>query len=101
MTLDWPFWLVGVLLMRAMSRYREFAADRGSALLTGAPEQLMSALEKIGGEEPRGDLRDGAAVSALCIVGTRRGGLFADHPPLEQRLAALAQIGREMGRPVG
>jgi heat shock protein HtpX len=101
MTLYWPFWLVGLLLMRAMSRYREYAADRGSALLTGAPGQLMSALQKIAGREPRGDLRGGAAVSALCIVGTRRGGLLADHPPLEDRLARLAEMARELGKPLG
>ena len=98
----WPFWLLGLLLMRAMSRYREYTADRGSALLTGAPEQLMSALTKIGGETPRGDLRGGAAVSALCVVPTRRRWwLLADHPPLRKRLARLERMAREQGRAVG
>jgi heat shock protein HtpX len=85
-----------------VSRYREFAADRGSALLTGAPEQLMSALEKLSGhaiEIPHADLR---AANAFCIVSTetKRFALFSDHPPLEKRLAALAEIAREIGRAV-
>lgn len=98
-----PVWLVGVLLMRSVSRCREFAADRGSALVTGAPEELMSALVKIYGEEPRGDLRGGAAVSALCIRGFEHSqwALLRDHPPLEKRLARLAAMAREQGRAVG
>ncbi|MDQ3993510.1 MAG: M48 family metalloprotease [Actinomycetota bacterium] len=105
----WPVHVIGLLLMWTISRYREFAADRGSALVTGAPEQLMSALAKIGGREPRGDLRGGAAVSALCIVPAQRGKrrfqfldrleLMMDHPPLEKRLDALAEMARDLGRP--
>ncbi|HEY3183277.1 MAG TPA: M48 family metalloprotease [Gaiellaceae bacterium] len=100
-----PLWMVGSLLTLALSRYREFVADRGSALLTGAPEQLMSALQKLaspGGEIPHEDLRRLGAVEALCIVPNRRVivAALADHPPLEKRLAALAEIAREMGRPV-
>lgn len=104
----WPVHLLGLLLMWTISRYREYAADRGSAVITGAPEQLMSALTKIAGREPRGDLRGGAAVSALCIVPAqrkskfdflRRFEVFVDHPPLEKRLARLADIALEMGRP--
>ena len=95
--LYWPFWLLGLLLMRAVS-----SLPRGSALLTGAPEQLMSALTKLSGVEAQGDLRGGAAVSALCVVESRhRWGLFADHPPLAKRLARLAEMAREQGRPVG
>jgi heat shock protein HtpX len=97
-----PVFALGYLLMWTISRYREYVADRGSALLTGAPERLMSALQKIGGDEPQGDLRGGAAVSALCIVPTRsrrRLGLLSDHPPLEKRLRRLEEIAREMGRP--
>ena len=98
-----PVWLVGVLLMRAVSRYREYTADRGSALLTGAPEQLMSALVKIHGVAPTGDLRGGHVVSALCIRGftTPWLSLFADHPPLERRLARLAAMARVQGKPLG
>ena len=107
--LYWPVHLLGLLLLWTISRYREYAADRGSALITGAPEQLMSALVKIAEREPRGDLRGGAAVSALCIVPAqrksrldflRRFEVFVDHPPLEKRLARLADIAAEMGRPV-
>lgn len=106
----WPVYVLGLLLMWAISRYREYTADRGSALITGAPEQLMSALVKIAEKEPRGDLRGGAAVSALCIVPAqrkkgrlgflRRFEIFMDHPPLEKRLRRLTEIAREMGRPV-
>jgi heat shock protein HtpX len=97
-----PVYALSVLLMWSMSRYREYVADRGSALLTGAPEQLMSALAKIGGVTPAGDLR-GAGISALCIVSARprrRLELFMDHPPLEKRLERLEEIARETGRPV-
>jgi Zn-dependent protease with chaperone function len=69
-------------------------------MLTGAPEQLMSALQKIAAKESRGDLRGGAAVSALCIVGTGGHGLFADHPPLERRIARLEEMARELGTSV-
>jgi heat shock protein HtpX len=98
----WPFWLLGLLLMRAVSRYREYTSDRGSALLTGAPEQLMSALTKLSGAKARGDLRGGSAVSTLCVVESRhRRALLADHPPLAKRLARLAEMAREQGQPVG
>ena len=106
----WPVYVLGLLLMWAISRYREYTADRGSALITGAPEQLMSALVKISEKEPRGDLRGGAAVSALCIVPAqrkkgrlaflRRFEIFMDHPPLEKRLRRLTELASEMGRPV-
>jgi heat shock protein HtpX len=102
----WPLGLIplgiGTVLTLTVSRYREFSADRGSAVLTGQPEQLMSALQKIAGhaaEIPHEDLR---AANAFCIVstGAQRISLFSDHPPLEKRLAALSAIAREMGRPV-
>lgn len=100
----WPFFFVGLMAMWALSRYREYVADRGAALITGAPEQLMSALEKIAGEPPRGDLRGGLAVQALCIVGGQRGWrrfeLFSDHPPLAKRLERLAEVSRELGKAV-
>jgi heat shock protein HtpX len=106
----WPVYVLGLMLMWAISRYREYTADRGSALITGAPEQLMSALTKIAEKSPRGDLRGGAAVSALCIVPAqrkkgrldflRRFEIFMDHPPLDKRLRRLGEIAGEMGRPV-
>jgi heat shock protein HtpX len=113
-----PIWLVvlvvsivvyaiSFVLIRTISRYREYAADRGSALITGAPEYLMSALQKISSQItmiPNRDLRDVQGMNAFFIipagVRTVTAELFMDHPPLEKRLAALAEIARQMGRPV-
>jgi heat shock protein HtpX len=113
-----PVWLIVLLvsvvtyflsqiLILAISRYREFAADRGSALITGAPEYLMSALQKIASgitQIPQRDLREVEGMNAFFIVPTNwrssMGQLFMTHPPLEKRLAALSEIAREMGRPV-
>ncbi len=113
-----PVWLIILLvsvvtyflsqiLILALSRYREYAADRGSALITGAPEYLMSALQKIASgitQIPQRDLREVEGMNAFFIVPTnwrsRAGELFMTHPPLEKRLAALGEIAREMGRPV-
>jgi heat shock protein HtpX len=100
-------YLLSHILILAISRYREFAADRGSALLTGAPEHLMSALQKISSDMfriPQRDLREVESMNAFFIIpaSVKQGAatLFATHPPLEQRLARLAEISREMGRPV-
>ena len=98
-----PLWAIGTLLTLTVSRYREYAADRGSAILTGEPEQLMSALQALTSSAPlipSSDLRDFAGVEALCIVGSgaRRFELLMDHPPLEKRLAHLAEIARELGK---
>jgi heat shock protein HtpX len=113
-----PVWLIvlvvsilvyflSYILIRTISRYREYAADRGSALITGAPEYLMSALQKISSQMaliPNRDLREVESLSAFFIVSPRVrsaiGELFMDHPPTEKRLAKLAEIAREMGRPV-
>jgi heat shock protein HtpX len=113
-----PIWLIvfavsvvtyaiSFVLIRTLSRYREYAADRGSALLTGAPEHLMSALQKISSgitQIPQRDLREVAGMNAFFIIPTnwrqQAGELFMDHPPLEKRLAALSAIAREMGRPI-
>jgi heat shock protein HtpX len=98
---------ISFVLIRAISRYREYTADRGAALLTGAPENLMSALQRIASDMvriPERDLREVAGMNAFFIVPTNWrqnvGELFMSHPPLEKRLAALAEIAREMGRPV-
>jgi heat shock protein HtpX len=98
---------VSFILIRSISRYREYAADRGSALITGSPEYLMSALQKISSQMtliPNQDLRQVEGMSAFFIIPARAKGvaseLFMDHPPLEKRIAALAKIAREMGRPV-
>jgi heat shock protein HtpX len=100
-------YFISYLLIRAISRYREYTADRGAALITGAPEYLMSALQKITGEMariPQRDLRQVEAMNAFFIIPTNVGKvvgeLFATHPPTEKRLARLAEIAREMGRPV-
>src|ERR671937_819163 len=100
-------YVISFILIRTISRYREYAADRGSALITGAPENLMSALQKIASGItliPQRDLREVAGMNAFFIVPTnwrqQVGELFMDHPPLEKRLAALAEISREMGRPL-
>lgn len=113
-----PVWLIVLLvsmvtyaisfiLIRTISRYREYAADRGSALITGAPEYLMSALQKISSQMaliPQRDLREVAGMNAFFIIPTSvrqvTAELLMDHPPLEKRLAALAEISRQMGRPV-
>jgi heat shock protein HtpX len=113
-----PVWLIVLLvsivtyfisqiLILALSRYREFAADRGAALITGAPENLMSALQKISSDMfriPQRDLREVESMNAFFIVPTSVKSaartLFMTHPPLEKRLAALAEVAREMGRPV-
>ncbi len=98
---------ISFVLIRTLSRYREYAADRGSALMTGAPEYLMSALQKISGQMamiPQRDLREVQGMNAFFIVPASvraaTAELLMDHPPLEKRLAALAAIARDMGRPV-
>jgi len=100
-------YLISFILIRTISRYREYAADRGSALITGAPEYLMSALQKISSQItmiPNQDLRQVEGMNAFFIIPAkvRSAGaeLFMDHPPIEKRLAALAEIARQMGRPV-
>ncbi len=100
-------YVISFILIRMISRYREYAADRGSALITGAPEYLMSALQKISSQMtliPNRDLRQVEGMNAFFIVPAKvksaAAELFMDHPPMEKRLAALAEIAREMGRPV-
>ncbi|MFQ5425690.1 MAG: M48 family metalloprotease, partial [Gaiellales bacterium] len=100
-------YLVSFLLIRAISRYREYAADRGAAVITGAPENLMSALQKISGQMsriPQRDLRQLESMNAFFIIpaSVKKSALelFRTHPPLEKRLAALAKTAREMGRPI-
>ena len=100
-------YVISFVLIRTISRYREYAADRGAAILTGSPEYLMSALQRISGAMqtiPTRDLRQVEAMNAFFIIPTgvksTLGELFATHPPLEKRLARLAEISRELGRPV-
>jgi heat shock protein HtpX len=98
---------ISFILIRTISRYREYAADRGSAIITGAPENLMSALQKISSgitQIPQQDLREVQGMNAFFIVPTnwksQMSEWMMDHPPMEKRLAALAEIARQMGRPV-
>lgn len=96
-------WLVSYFLIRALSRYREFAADRGSAILTGSPGQLASALVKISGSMariPTRDLRQAEAFNAFFIIPALNGNsimeLFSTHPSLERRLAYLRRLEQKM-----
>jgi heat shock protein HtpX len=107
LVVGWVTYIISWVLIQMISRYREYAADRGSAIITGAPEHLMSALQKIASQMsliPQRDLREVKGMNAFFIVPTdwkKRGAeLFMSHPPLEKRLAALSQIAREMGRAV-
>ena len=95
-------WIVSFVLIRTLSRYREFAADRGAAIITGQPSHLISALTKISGSRvPTEDLRrvDGP-VSALFITpalsGSSLSKLFSTHPTLEARIDALQRIEMEL-----
>jgi heat shock protein HtpX len=94
---------ISFVLLRTLSRYREFAADRGSAILTGRPSALASALIKISGtieRIPSQDLRQAEGMSAFFIVPARAKNslmnILADHPPLEKRLAALARLEEQL-----
>ena len=93
---------ISYVLIRTLSRYREYAADRGSAVITGAPEHLMSALQKISSQMtliPHQELREVEGMNALFIIPAKArtvaAELFMDHPPIEKRLAALAEIARD------
>jgi len=92
-------YVISFFLMQALSRYREFAADRGAALITGRPSALASALVKISGgmqRIPQQDLRTAGELQAFFIfpagVGKSIGGLFSTHPPMEKRIAALQRL---------
>jgi heat shock protein HtpX len=92
-------YVISFFLMQALSRYREFAADRGAAILTGRPSALASALVRISsGMEriPQRDLRAQAELSAFYFFppGAKSSlkGLFSTHPPMEKRIAALQRL---------
>lgn len=94
---------VSFLLIRALSRYRELAADRGSALITGDPSHLASALMRISNDMqriPDKDFRQAQTVNALWIVPALRGnnmlGLLSTHPSTEERVARLQQMQLDM-----
>jgi len=93
-------YMVSFVLLQALSRYREFAADRGSAIITGRPSALSSALLKISGQMdqiPRKDLRAASGELAAFYIFPPKvkdsvATLFSTHPSLEQRLAALSRL---------
>lgn len=96
-------WLISFLLIRALSRYREFSADRGAAIITGQPSTLASALMKISGamsRVPRDDLRKVEGMNAFFIIPAISGdtlmSLFSTHPSIEKRIARLEEMQRQM-----
>ncbi len=99
-------YVVSFFLMMALSRYREFAADRGAAIVTGRPSALASALSKIASnvqQLPQRDLREAERLermNAFFIVPVRvksvLQGLFSTHPPTEKRIERLQQLERSL-----
>jgi heat shock protein HtpX len=92
-------YIVSFFLMLALSRYREFSADRGAAIITGRPSALSAALVKISGamqQVPTRDLREAARMNAFFIVPTGVKSavqtIFSTHPPMEKRIARLQQL---------
>src|SRR5919198_2484146 len=92
-------WVVSFLIIRAISRYREFAADRGSAQMTGKPVKLANALMKISSnmhQMPTKDLRQVEGLNAFFIIPALSGStlvnLFATHPPVEKRIQKLMEM---------
>jgi heat shock protein HtpX len=106
----WVAYALATLVLMSLSRYREFAADRGAAVLTGAPEHMMSALQSIAEALPlipSRDLRAVAGANAFAVLPARPQAngfevdplhLFPTHPPLAARLERLAQLARTIGR---
>jgi heat shock protein HtpX len=89
-------WIVSFLIIRAISRYREYVADRDGALITGKPSKLASALLKISGTMkriPTRDLREVEGMNALpAISGDTLTSLFSTHPPVAQRVKKLMEM---------
>ena len=96
-------YIISFFLMMALSRYREFAADRGAAIVTGRPSALSSALVKISGAMqtvPTADLREAERLNAFFIVPASVKGslqnIFSTHPPMEKRIERLQQLERQL-----
>ena len=95
-------WVVSFLLIRALSRYREFAADRGAATITGKPSALASALLRIDGRMdrvPKEDMREQAEMNAFFVIPIRSGfvgKLASTHPATEKRVERLRELEREL-----
>jgi len=97
-------WIISFFLIRALSRYREYSADRGAASITGNPAALASALMSISGRMdnvPKEDLRDQAEMNAFFIIPIRSGivgKLASTHPPTEKRIEKLRELEREQAQ---
>ncbi|WP_226011259.1 zinc metalloprotease HtpX [Halomicrobium salinisoli] len=95
-------WIVSFLLIRALSRYREYAADRGGAVITGRPSALATALMKIDGrmdKVPKEDMRSQSEMNAFFIIPIKSGfvgRVFSTHPPTEKRVERLRDLEREL-----
>jgi heat shock protein HtpX len=96
-------WVISFLIIRAISRYREYAADRGSAQITGKPIKLANALMKITGtikNIPTRDLRQEEGLNAFFIIpalsGSTVGNLFSTHPPIQKRVEKLMEMEASM-----
>jgi heat shock protein HtpX len=97
-------YVLSFLLLRALSRYREFAADRGAAIMTGAPAQLASALSRISGTMariPTQDLRAAEGMNAFFIIpavarGFSLSSIVSTHPPAEKRIERLLAMQAEL-----
>jgi heat shock protein HtpX len=100
-------YVISFFLLQALSRYREFGADRGAALITGRPSALASALLKLSGamqRVPDQDLRQAERMNAFFIVPTSVKEsvhtLFLTHPPMEKRIAALEKMESQLQAPL-
>ena len=96
-------WIISFLLILALSRYRGYSADKGSAIITGHPWDLASALMKISGpmdKVPDEDLRQMEGMNSFFIIPAISGSsimnLFSTHPSVEKRIEKLEQMQREM-----
>jgi heat shock protein HtpX len=95
-------WIVSFVLIRTLSRYREYAADRGGAAITGNPSALASALLTISGRMdrvPQEDLREQSEMNAFFVIPIRSGfvgRIFSTHPPTEKRVERLREMAGEM-----
>jgi heat shock protein HtpX len=92
-------WVVSFLIIRAISRYREYSADRGGAIMTGRPDKLADALMKISGKMnkiPANELQKVQKMNAFFIIpalsGSSIANLFSTHPPLEKRVQKLKEM---------
>ena len=93
-------WVISQVLVAALSRYREYSADRGAAILTQRPRDLASALQRISGSLtglPQNDLRRAETLNAFFImpaIGDGFASIFSTHPPMERRIERLLELER-------